>query len=332
MQRIVDRGIEERARAERQRLRWVEAYREFGDAGVVCRRFGVSRPTLRKWLRRHEADGTVGLRDRSRKPANSPRRKVGEAEQALILRLRRERRLGLKRLRNELHRLHGLALSPATVHKVPSRHGVSVLPTRRRRSLKAKRYSRPVPGERVQIDTCEIRPGIYQYTAIDDCSRYLVLGIASRRGAAGTLTFLDQVLEEMPFAIQRIQTDRGPEFFAEVVQRRRMAEAIRFRPIRPRSPHLNGKVERAQRTVLEEFWAAADLKASDIEQQLWHWVHHYNWHRPHESLGGRCPIDRICELADKTSLHGAVSDAYDPDAEYILVRDYAAEMALRTLK
>ena len=54
-----------------------------------------------------------------------------EAEEALILRLRRERRLGVKRLRNELHRLHGLALSPATVHKVLSRHGVSLLPTRR---------------------------------------------------------------------------------------------------------------------------------------------------------------------------------------------------------
>ena len=43
--------------------------------------------------------------------------------------------------------------------------------------------------------------------------------------------FLDQVLEEMPFAIQRIQTDRGTEFFDEEVQRRLMAEAIRFRPI-----------------------------------------------------------------------------------------------------
>jgi transposase InsO family protein len=75
--------------------------------------------------------------------------------------------------------------------------------------------------------------------------------------------FLDQLLEEMPFSIQRIQTDRGTEFFAEAVQRRLMSETIRFRPTPPRSPHLNGKVERAQRTTLEEFWAAADPKAAD---------------------------------------------------------------------
>lgn len=66
----------------------------------------------------------------------------------------------------------------------------------------------------------------------------------------------------MPFAIQRVQTDRGTEFFAEEVQRRLTAETIKFRPIPPRSPHLNGKVERAQRTVLEEFWATVSRMAA----------------------------------------------------------------------
>ena len=47
-------------RAERQRRNWIEAYRGLGDAGVVCRRFGVSRPTLRKLLRRFEQEGEAG--------------------------------------------------------------------------------------------------------------------------------------------------------------------------------------------------------------------------------------------------------------------------------
>jgi hypothetical protein len=149
---------------------------------------------------------------------------------------------------------------------------------------------------------------------------------------AATLAFLDRVLEEMPFSIQRIQTDRGTEFFAENVQRRLMAEAIRFRPVRPRSPHLNGKVERAQRTVLEEFWAVTDTKAADLDEQLALWVHHYNWHRSHEALHGLPPIDRVCALADKTPLWEAVSAAYEPDKERIQVRPYAVEMALRELK
>ena len=95
----------------------------------------------------------------------------------------------------------------------------------------------------------------------------------------------------MPFPIQRIQTDRGREFFAYKVQQRLMEWAIKFRPIKPRSPHLNGKVERSQKTDLQEFWSTVDLKAADLQQQLDEWQHFYNWHRPHTALNGRSPID-----------------------------------------
>jgi transposase-like protein len=100
-------------RAVRLRLKWIGAHRELGDAGAVCRRFGISRPTLRKWLRRYDAEGEAGLLERSRRPRHSPGRKVGPAEEELILGLRRDRRLGVKRLRVELRRLHGLRLSPS---------------------------------------------------------------------------------------------------------------------------------------------------------------------------------------------------------------------------
>jgi transposase InsO family protein len=319
-------------RAVRKRRKWVAAYHELGDAGAVCRRFGISRPTLRKWLRRFDAEGEAGLKEQSRRPHGSPARKVSSDVEQWILSLRRERRLGVKRIRVELRRLHEVQLSPAVIHKVLVRHELNVLPRRKRVRHKPKRYSRPVPGDRVQMDVCKIRPGLYQFTAVDDCSRYLVAGLARRASAAGTLAFLDQVLDEMPFAIQRIQTDRGTEFFAEKVQRRLMAETIKFRPIPPRSPHLNGKVERAQRTVLEEFWPTVDARAADIGEQLAVWVHHYNWDRPHEALGGLCPIDCVCERIDKTPLWGEVDAAYDETKEHIQVRQYAVEVALRKLK
>jgi transposase InsO family protein len=319
-------------RVMRQRLKWIAAYREIGDAGAVCRRFGISRPTLRKWLRRFDADGEAGLNELSRRPRSSPGRKVGADAEQLILALRRERRLGARRIRAELRRLHDVQLSPSVIHKVLVRHAVNVLPRRKRVRHKPKRYSRPVPGDRVQMDVCKIRPGLYQFTAIDDCSRYLVAGLARRPSAAAALAFLDQVLDEMPFAIQRIQTDRGTEFLAEEVQRRLMAETIRFRPIPPRSPHLNGKVERAQRTVLEEFWPTVDARASDVADQLAVWVHHYNWDRSHEALGGQCPIDRVCERIGKTPLRGDVDAAYDATRERIQVRECAVETALRKLK
>ena len=238
----------------------------------------------------------------------------------------------MKRIRVELRRLHGVRLSPSVIHKVLVRHDLGALPRRKRVRHKPKRYSRPVPGERVQMDVCKIRPGLYQFTAIDDCSRYLVAGLARRPSAAATLAFLDQVLDEVPFPIQRMQTDRGAEFFAEAVQRRLMAETIKFRPIPPRSPHLNGKVERAQRTVLEEFWATVDARAPDVGGQLAVWVHHYNWDRQHEALNGSTPIDRVCERASKTPLHGEVSDVYEPAKERIQVREHSVDLALRSLK
>lgn len=209
---------------------------------------------------------------------------------------------------------------------------MNVMSGRRGTRHKPKRYSRPVPGDRVQMDTCKIAPGLYQFTAIDDCSRFLVVHLAPRRSAAGTLTLLDRVFEEMPFAIQRIQTDRGTEFFAETVQRRLMTEGVKFRPIRPRSPHLNGKVERVQRTMLDEFWSAVEPRAPDIDQQLAAWVHHYNWYRSHESLANRCPIDLVADLADKTPTWDEVCDAYDPGRERIRARHYVVDQALRTLK
>lgn len=80
------------------------------------------------------------------------------------------------------------------------------------------------------MDTCKIGPGLYQYTSINGCTRYRVLRIYKRRTAANTLDFIDAVTEEMPFPIQRIQTDRGREFFAVKVQEKLMGLGIKFRP------------------------------------------------------------------------------------------------------
>ena len=112
------------------RLGWIKLYEGIGDAGVVCRRCGISRPTLRKWWRRYQAEGVAGLEERSRRPHSSPGRKVLEPQEKLILQLRRERELGLRRLRIELIRGHGLELSLDTLHKVLVRHGLNRPPHR----------------------------------------------------------------------------------------------------------------------------------------------------------------------------------------------------------
>ena len=215
------------------RLAWIELYAKTGDAGLVCRRCGISRPTLRKWWCRYQADGEAGLVDHSRRPHRLAAQKVFADQEALILSLRRERRLGVKQLRNELIRQHDLMLSLDTIHRTLVRHGEQVLKRPRRWRRGTRRYSRPIPGDRVQMDVCKIRPGVYQYTAIDDCTRFKVLGIYGRATGANTRDVLERLIEEMPFPIQRIQTDRGREFFAEAVQRRLVDWAIKFRRSRP---------------------------------------------------------------------------------------------------
>ena len=197
----------------RKRVRWVRLYEELGNAGVVCLKCGISRPTLRKWWKRYQESGLAGLQEESRRPKTSPNRKIFPEQEGLIADLRK-RKLGHRRIQNELARLHNLSFSTATIHKALQRLNKPLLNTKRPFRKIVTRYNRPIPGDRVQMDVCKIAPGLYQYTAIDDCTRYKVLRLYSRRAASNTLDFLDAVIEEMPFAFQRIQTDRGLEFFA----------------------------------------------------------------------------------------------------------------------
>ena len=226
------------------------------------------------------ANGGVAFKARAR-PASSrkaddhialPLRRCSQPQEAIILALRRERRLGVKQLRNELIRQHQIVLSLDTLHRVLLRHNEQVLKRPRRWRKGERRYSRPIPGERVQMDVCKIRPGIYQYTALDDCSRYKVLRRYDRASASSTLDFLNHVVEETPFAIQRIQTDRGRELFAEAVQQRLMDSAIKFRPIATRSPHLTDVIGKCILAGSELFssraWVTARRRAGREAQAL----------------------------------------------------------------
>ncbi len=92
-------------RNQKTRLGWIQRYQESKDAGYVCRRCGISRPTLRKWLKQYNEEGLDGLSNKSCKPVNSPFKKIFEQEASLILDLRNSRKLGVRRIQSELVRL-----------------------------------------------------------------------------------------------------------------------------------------------------------------------------------------------------------------------------------
>lgn len=317
---------------QRKRFKWITLYEKIGNAGTVCLKCGISRPTLRKWLKRYEAEGIEGLKDRTKKPHNSPNKKISDKEEQIILNLRDKRKLGARRIQSELKRHHDISLSLATIHKILKCHNRPPLKRKRRNKKGIKRYTRPLPGERVQMDVCKIAPGLYQYTAIDDCTRYRVLGLYPRKAAKYSIEFLEKVVEEMPFSIQRIQTDRGSEFFAYKFQEKLMEYCIKFRPIKPGSPHLNGKVERSHLTDLQEFYAVVDVNSPDIHNRLAEWQHYYNWERPHSMLNGKTPMDRVCELIKNTPLWEEVEANYDPEKERIQDPNYWIDSRLRKLK
>lgn len=299
----------------KKRLGWIKLYKETEDAGFVCRRCGISRPTLRKWLKRYHENGLDGLKSQSRKPHNSPSRKIFEEQEKWILELRNGMNQGARRIQNELVRKHDCKLSLASIQKVLQRNHVKPIQKSRRRK-KLKRYQKEIPGERVQMDTCKIQPGIYQFTAVDDCTRYLIAEIYSRRTANNTLLFIEKVTEEMPFPVQRFQTDRGREFMAYKVQERLMDWGIKFRPNHLGAPHLNGKVERAQKTMLVEFYALANLDDPELSLRLSEWLHFYNWHRKHGSIG-ITPTEKLSQLFKKTPYWDDIENHYNPEDEYL---------------
>jgi transposase InsO family protein len=116
------------------------------------------------------------------------------------------------------------------------------------------------------------------------------------------------------FPIQRIQTDRGREFFAYCFQEKLMEYAIKFRP--------------SQRTDLEEFYPTVDLKAPDLSVRLREWQDHYNHYRPHGSLGGRTPWEVWWERARLTPLYEEVEALYDASAERIRHPAYSVDLQL----
>jgi len=278
-------------------------------------RFNVDGPPLR--LKRQQ---TEGLEDRSRKPHRLARLKYDDVEN-LVLHIRQVFNYGKIRICSHLFQHHSIRVSPATVARILDKHQCKPI-KRYRKNQPLVRYSRPVPGDRLQLDVCKIKSGILKYTAIDDCSRSRVLYTYSRRTAANSIAFLEKVLEQFPYPIQRIQTDRGREFFAYAFQEKLMEYSIKFRPIKPCSPHLNGKVERSQQTDLQEIYRTANLKDPHLNDRLEEGQFYYNYQRPHSALNGKTPAQAAAEKSAETPFWDDVIAKYDPSKERIREQSY----------
>lgn len=263
--------------------------------------FSVHPSTLWRWRQRYERGGPEGLLQIYR--TERCRRVTPEIEQKII-QLRQERGYGHQRIQIYLKRYEGVRLSSSTVWNVFKRnHLPPIYTTRYDKSGKRpmKRYEKDSPGETVQMDVKFVRDPqdptkrFYQFTAVDDCTRYRVLRIYARNTTQSAIDFFGQVQKVFPAVIQEIQTDNGPEFATEFTFHLDH-QGIHHRLIRPRTPRLNGKVERSHRTDAQEFYAKQQFTGmKDLQQKIGEWERHYNHERAHMALDGKTPADKLHE-------------------------------------
>jgi transposase InsO family protein len=295
----------EQARLTAWRLKVLRQAADEQNVARVCRRFGISRKSFYKWKRRHAEHGDAGLCDRARTPQRSPRATPREVV-SKILYLRQHYHFGPGRIASYLHRFHRIKIAVSSVHRILTRHGMNRLPANQKHQPHGKRwqrYEKPQPGHRLQLDVkfLERIPGtrrrLYQFTAIDDCTRIRVLKVYDVCNQRTAILFIDDVIRRLPFRLLVVQTDNGAEFQSQFHWHLETLD-IRHVYIRPRTPRLNGKVERSHRVDDQEFYQLLDQDgiSDDIHlfnEKLREWEDYYNYHRPHGALGGQTPYERL---------------------------------------
>jgi len=304
------------SRAAKQHLAWLDYYRTHGrHAALTCRYFGISRQTFYRWQRRFDPRNLMTLEPRSHRPRRVRQPTWSPTLAQAVRRLRQSYpRWGKDKLVILLRR-EGVTVSTSMVGRIltqlkrtgqlqePPHHRVAT----RRRWLarpyairKPKDYVVRAPGDLLQVDTLDLRPlpglRLTHFTARDVVSRWDVVEVHTQLSAALATRFLDTCQARMPFRIQALQVDGGSEFkaaFEAACQQR----GLRLFVLPPRSPKLNGRVERAQRTHREEFYevSAVEPAVGPLNQALQGWERVYNTVRPHQALGYLTPQEFVTQ-------------------------------------
>jgi putative transposase len=292
--------------AERRRdavARWLKTRAAGLTAERAAQAVGASRSTLDRWRKRAEP-----LSRRPRR-VRGPTRPPGLA--AAVERLRLDFPMWGKAKIGPLARELGFAVSDATIGRILSalikrgrvlavpallrKIGPRSAPKKRPYAVrKPKHVAFEKPGDVVQIDTLSISilPGqtIKQFTAYDPFAKWTVAKPYKRATAKNAAEFLERVRAQMPDPVGAVQIDGGSEFMAEF--ERACADAkIPLYLLPPRSPKLNGAVERCNGAWRYEFYASSDLPLdiAKIAKRVDAFQHLYNHHRPHGALAGLTP-------------------------------------------
>ncbi len=278
----------------------IKRYLEGEKVSKLAQQFGVSRKCCYKWINRYEEQGDAGLEQRRSGPKVSPKRTSSKKE-AKILTVRKKYKEGPDRIAFRLN------MPRSTVYQVLKRNGENRL-FEKRAKVHTKRYEKSRPGERLQLDFKQL-PAIgakkyrYQVSIIDDCTRYVFAEIIEKRTTKAVTAVLLEYLDLFPFKVEEIATDNGWEFtmrYAYFKNRKTYFQkeldklGIRHTLIKPRTPELNGKVERFHRTVGEELYLIKHFKNEEHrKRQLERYLKRYNTKRVHLGIKGMTPQQKL---------------------------------------
>jgi transposase InsO family protein len=303
----------------------------------AAERFSVAITTARRWATRYRELGKAGMVDRSSRPHRCPRRLPQQVERRIVkLRVSRRwgpariaYHLGLNPSTvHQVLRRYGCPrlkwTDPATGTRIKTS------------SREKNRYEHLAPGDLVHVDIKKLgripdgggwrvfgrdsaqaraahvardragragaassRGYVYLHHAVDDHSRLVyseILGDERKETAAAFWKRAKKFFAAHGITVKAVLTDNG-SCYRSRLWAKTLGRRIKHRRTRPYRPQTNGKVERFNRTLLEE-WAYACVYLSEADRAAAYpaWLHHYNHHRGHTSLRGKSPIDRVPNL------------------------------------
>jgi transposase InsO family protein len=285
----------------------------------------ISRQTAHKWWRRYQEAGIAGLEDRSSRPRRCPTKTPARMERRIV-ELRKRHQLGPARLAPRV------GVPASTFHRVLQRHGVSRLSDLDRNGGRViRRIETTRPGELVHVDVkkqakipkgggwrvngWERRPRngeggqprigyAYIHSAIDAYSRLAYSEIHTDERATTAIGFWRRAREfftSYGITVERVLTDNGSCYMARAFTTELIEVGITHTRTRPFRPQTNGKVERFNRTLQNE-WASARPYRSEAARTraLDRWLHLYNHHRYHTAIGGP-PVSRVNNLSGQNT-------------------------------
>ncbi|QBJ89333.1 IS481 family transposase [Streptomyces seoulensis] len=299
----------------------VERVRSGRPVAHVAAEMGISRATAHKWIRRWRTEGEAGLQDRSSRPRTTPHRTASAVEDR-VCDLRQSRKLGPARIGPIV------GLPTSTVHRILTRHRLNQLAwIDRPTGTVIRRYERDRPGELIHVDVKKLgripdggghkthgreagRPirGMgfdYVHSAVDDHSRLAYSEIHPDEKAATCAGFLTRAAAFFHAQgidrIERVLTDNAWAYRKGLAWKKVLTEiGAAGKLTRPYRPQTNGKVERFNRTLLDE-WAYQRPYTTNTERTdaLADFLHTDNHHRCHTALGGHPPISRVNNARDQ---------------------------------